>query len=74
MAEPNFELMLNILRDLQAGQAQMREEIVAMRAEISRQGDRIDGTLRRYFTAFTDINARLDGIGARLAQLEKQPT
>jgi hypothetical protein len=60
MAEPNFELMLNILRDLQAGQAQMREEIVAMRAEISRQGDRID--------------ARLDGIGARLAQLEKQPT
>lgn len=68
MTEPNFELMFNVLKQIQSELATIKSDVMEMKVQQSLMGQQF-GALT---TAFYTSQSRLDKIDARLDRIERR--
>ncbi|CDI04101.1 hypothetical protein BN873_890007 [Candidatus Competibacter denitrificans Run_A_D11] len=68
MTEPNFDLMFNILKQIQGELATIKSDVMEMKVQQSLMGQQF-GALT---TAFYTSQSRLDKIDARLDRIERR--
>lgn len=68
MTEPNFELMFNVLKQVQADLAALKSDVMEMKVQQSLMGQQL-GALT---TAFYTSQSRLDKIDSRLDRIERR--
>ncbi|MER2529181.1 MAG: hypothetical protein ABTR07_14755 [Candidatus Competibacter denitrificans] len=68
MTEPNFDLMFNVLKQIQGELATIKSDVMEMKVQQSLMGQQF-GALT---TAFYTSQSRLDKIDARLDRIERR--
>lgn len=68
MTEPNFELMFNVLKQVQADLAALKSDVMEMKVQQSLMGQQL-GALT---TAFYTSQSRLDKIDSCLDRIERR--